>query len=88
MTTRKDDLESRWETLPADDDRLKKLTEYVSLESIEKATNDRLLLCRDCEEVVFFEADHEVWNTKQSHGIMRLPAGISATIYKGYYSIN
>ncbi|POR38260.1 Uncharacterized protein TPAR_01526 [Tolypocladium paradoxum] len=86
MAITTDDLISRWETLSVDDERLTGLNEYVSLEWIDSATIGRELLCR-CEGVVFFNASREIWNTRDGSGLMKLPAGVSATIYKGYYSI-
>lgn len=66
---------------------MKGLNEYVPLEYIHPASVDRELLCR-CEEMVFFEANSEIWSIKECLGVMRLPAGISATIYKGYYFVS
>ncbi|KAJ6066894.1 uncharacterized protein N7446_003931 [Penicillium canescens] len=95
MTITKEYLVSLWEPLSADDDRLQNLIKYVPLEFIDPASYDRELLCRDCEEVVFFYAGSEIWNTKDSNGLMErrnglmvLPKDISVTVYKGYFSVN
>lgn len=77
-------------TLPADDYRLQGLDKKVSLKVIEEcseqSSGSRFLLCRDCEEVVFFCEKQEIWSTKDN-GLIELPRDVSATIYKGYYSV-
>lgn len=89
MTLTEDNLKQRWTPISAEADELKDVKEYVPLRTIESKAFERQLLCKGCEEVVFFVEDKEIWNTKESgrDGKMMLPAGVSATIYRGKYLI-
>ena len=79
----------RWKPVSVEDEALKNVNNYVPLQTIESKSSERRLLCKECEEVVFFVENQEIWNTKDSgrNGEIILPAGVSATIYKGRYSI-
>lgn len=83
----KEDLEAQWTALSAEDERLKNRGNYVSLMTIDSTTHGRQLFIKNCEEVVYFEGNREIWNTKSCSGVMTVPAGISVKIYKGTYSI-
>ena len=71
--------------MPADHGDLDNVKTYVLLTTIDPEAFERQLLCKECEKVVFFEDDQEVWNTTESgrSGKMMLPANVSATIYRG-----
>ena len=75
--------------MPADHGDLDNVKTYVPLKTIGPEAFERQLLCKECEKVVFFEDDQEVWNTKESgrSGKMMLPANVSATIYRGKYLV-
>ncbi|KKY22696.1 hypothetical protein UCRPC4_g03199 [Phaeomoniella chlamydospora] len=86
MTTRTE-LEQRWTSLSPGHTDLKSVNKYVALEYIEAEEVERELLCKECDEIVFFDGKRELWTTKGS-GKMNLPAHILATVYKGYYLVN
>ena len=75
--------------MPADHGDLDSVKTYVPLKTIDPEVFERQLLCKECEEVVFFEDEQEVWNTKEigRSGKMMLPANVSATIYRGKYLV-
>lgn len=57
---------------------------YVSIDYIKPKVVETELLCKECEEVIFFDGDEEVWTAKGS-GKMKLPRDISATVFQGKY---
>lgn len=81
-----DQLERCWTPLSADHTSLAKVVKYVPIEYIKPKGSETELLCKECEEVIFFDGDEEVWTARGS-GKMRLPKNISATVYRGMYLI-
>jgi len=78
-------LSSRWVSLSADHPDLKQVTKYVSIDYLRaKGPSGMELLCKECDEIAFFEGNDELFSRKGS-GKIKLPLGIKVTVYRGMY---